>query len=287
MIVWRVLPVDPAAATDAAGGPLWFPARAPGRRPARQPRRLRLPVRGADAGVGRRRGAVALPRARRADRGDARARRPAAVARRPGPARAPRPARPRRARDAGRRGAATLRRGHPRARHDPARRPAPLSEPSPRRPACAGGRRSRRRGSTSRSSIARAGGCACAPSSCWAPSTRPCAARPPSWGSHDRRRRDPRPPRPHAVRRGAHQLLPGRRRPAHPGRRRAQLGDLADRARCSAGRARAAHRGPRADRHHPPAHRPHRAGRRSWPTARAPRSARSRAGAVAGAATPR
>ena len=25
MIVWRVLPVDPAAATDAAGGPLWFP----------------------------------------------------------------------------------------------------------------------------------------------------------------------------------------------------------------------------------------------------------------------
>ena len=25
MIVWRVLPVDPAAADDAAGGPLWFP----------------------------------------------------------------------------------------------------------------------------------------------------------------------------------------------------------------------------------------------------------------------
>ena len=25
MIVWRVLPVDPAAARDAAGGPLWFP----------------------------------------------------------------------------------------------------------------------------------------------------------------------------------------------------------------------------------------------------------------------
>ena len=25
MIVWRVLPVDPAAPTDAAGGPLWFP----------------------------------------------------------------------------------------------------------------------------------------------------------------------------------------------------------------------------------------------------------------------
>lgn len=25
MIVWRVLPVDPAAASDAAGGPLWFP----------------------------------------------------------------------------------------------------------------------------------------------------------------------------------------------------------------------------------------------------------------------
>jgi hypothetical protein len=25
VIVWRVLPVDPAAATDAAGGPLWFP----------------------------------------------------------------------------------------------------------------------------------------------------------------------------------------------------------------------------------------------------------------------
>ena len=25
MIVWRVLPVDPAAANDAAGGPLWFP----------------------------------------------------------------------------------------------------------------------------------------------------------------------------------------------------------------------------------------------------------------------
>ena len=25
MIVWRVLPVDPAAAQDAAGGPLWFP----------------------------------------------------------------------------------------------------------------------------------------------------------------------------------------------------------------------------------------------------------------------
>lgn len=25
MIVWRVLPVDPAAAEDAAGGPLWFP----------------------------------------------------------------------------------------------------------------------------------------------------------------------------------------------------------------------------------------------------------------------
>ena len=25
MIAWRVLPVDPAAATDAAGGPLWFP----------------------------------------------------------------------------------------------------------------------------------------------------------------------------------------------------------------------------------------------------------------------
>jgi RES domain len=25
VIVWRVLPVDPAAGTDAAGGPLWFP----------------------------------------------------------------------------------------------------------------------------------------------------------------------------------------------------------------------------------------------------------------------
>jgi RES domain len=25
VIVWRVLPVDPAAADDAAGGPLWFP----------------------------------------------------------------------------------------------------------------------------------------------------------------------------------------------------------------------------------------------------------------------
>jgi hypothetical protein len=25
VIVWRVLPVDPAAAQDAAGGPLWFP----------------------------------------------------------------------------------------------------------------------------------------------------------------------------------------------------------------------------------------------------------------------
>jgi hypothetical protein len=25
VIVWRVLPVDPAAASDAAGGPLWFP----------------------------------------------------------------------------------------------------------------------------------------------------------------------------------------------------------------------------------------------------------------------
>ena len=25
MIVWRVLPIDPAAADDAAGGPLWFP----------------------------------------------------------------------------------------------------------------------------------------------------------------------------------------------------------------------------------------------------------------------
>jgi RES domain len=25
VIVWRVLPVDPAAAADAAGGPLWFP----------------------------------------------------------------------------------------------------------------------------------------------------------------------------------------------------------------------------------------------------------------------
>ena len=25
MIAWRVLPVDPTAATDAAGGPLWFP----------------------------------------------------------------------------------------------------------------------------------------------------------------------------------------------------------------------------------------------------------------------
>jgi hypothetical protein len=25
VIVWRVLPVDPAATTDAAGGPLWFP----------------------------------------------------------------------------------------------------------------------------------------------------------------------------------------------------------------------------------------------------------------------
>src|SRR3954469_19724618 len=113
------------------GRPAVVPARAPGRRAARQPDRLRLPVRGRDPGVGRRRGAGALPRARRAQPRDARARRAAAVARGPRAARARRPAGPRRAADAGRRGPAARQRRHARAPEDPDRRLGPVRGPSP------------------------------------------------------------------------------------------------------------------------------------------------------------
>ena len=174
-------------------------------------------------------------------------------------------------------------RGHARARDDPARRAAPLRDPSPGdRPAMVVDHRGvvdQRHDLRPRPPAP----ARCARSSCWAPTTRPCAAPRPSSGWRDRRRSHPRPPRPDAVRRGAHQLLPGRGRPAHAGRRRPELGHVAHRAGGGAGRARAARRGPRADRHHPPAHRPHRAradpGR---PLGRRGVRAR-RAGAVAGA----
>ena len=69
--------------------------------------------------------------------------------------------------------------------------------------------------------------------------------------------RDPPPLHPHAVRRGARQLLPDRRRPADARRHRPELRPGARRARHRAARARAPDRPPRADRHHAPAPRPH------------------------------
>ena len=283
MIVWRVLPVDPAAASDAAGGPLWFPRELQGaarhdnpgaygclyvaQEAASAVAEALAPFRGRGAltpamleRAGRRLSLVGL-HLREPDR----------------------TARPRRPRDAGRRGPAAVGRRHARARERPSATRCASSRPTGGRRACAGGRRSRRRGSTSPSSIARGGGCGSARSSCWVRSTRPCASPPASWGWRERGRGHPCAGDPDAVRGGARQLLPRRGRPAHARRRRPQLGDVADDARGGAGRARPPHRGPRADRHHPPAHRPHRAGGDPGRPLRRRGVRARRAGAVAGA----
>ena len=118
--------------------------------------------------------------------------------------------------------------------------------------------------------------CACAwrASTRW-PTWRPGATRCSGSSGHDAGgRRHPPAGHPDAVRGRARQLLPGRGRAADAGRLRAELRQGAGRPRARAGDARAPHRGPRADRHHPPAHRPPRAGRTSSRGARAPRCAR-------------
>ena len=119
MIVWRVLPVDPAAADDAAGGPLWFPreyqgaARHDNPPPTAACTWPQAPVSAVAEALAPFRGRGALTAAMLE-----RAGRPLSLValdlREPA-----RPARPRRAADAGRRGPAAVGRRHARARERP------------------------------------------------------------------------------------------------------------------------------------------------------------------------